>query len=1079
MGFLIFILIVADVFYIYWSNEKINRLEYENKKLKEKVSQLEMVKPETNTANQETNIVKTQTYTVPVTKTYTVSDVENHTEPVEEKIPNVSNVEDKTSTTHVVNESRIPKVEAQPVNTSAIRTKKASSISNDDIKNTCILVVGAILIVLAAVVFLTSEFGNNILKTAVLILLFGIFYKFSNVAEKKYHLNKTSKAFFYISMAYIPICLISFCVLEIMGEYFSLHGDGVYMYCSFSMIVTSIVYYFMYKIQNAKGLFASSILAQLVSIVLFFVTFENNIYIVMIAFLVYNIFLRGLKCNDKELQFLDGINMIIPYAISCGIIYTFPDVSIYKLALFPLLAINLMLLRKKEEMTSYILSVVIYSFGFYLSLIHFKDMGNVFSIGFGCAYVLIVYVFQFFVAKDKTFSNSMTIFGMLSVVIYFQMSLITDATIIFVKPYCVAIIELILMILAYFKNDDKWKKVLEVLMPIVFIFICNNFVMTITDIKYTQLVLAIVLFIVSELIKMNNKRFYRYISLFINIFMSYVFFKSLFIYNNEISKDIVFIVLYNLIYGYIFYKMIYKSFPDQYKLYPAIMILICTQCIQAEIRIAILLVITLLLTIWSLFKSKKITIDRTISLIFFIAFLFNFDALIYIKYLFGMAWGIIHYFTLEDVNEKNAFRFIIYCFAILLLTTEINIMVLVIFAIIFTGLSLYKRKISLETGMSAIYIMFCLKDVNIEYILYLTGIVWGLVHYLLVEKINEKYIFKAVMYLLAFLLLNTNINILLIVGTIIFTGLSLNKRKISIETVMSAIYTMFCIKDVNIEYIMYLVGIAWGFIHYLVVYDIKEKNIFKVIMYGLALLLLSTEVNIIILMLGTLILTGLSLYKRKISVETVMSAIYLVFCLKEIDIAYFRYLMGILWSIIHYMYVSSPNEKTCFRATSYVFGFLLYREILSDLNVEYNSLLTIGITVLAYAILKLPISKDTKNRDVLEYFVFTLQYFYAITSYINNIDGMIYVLFLVFLTMYSYNKKHGAICIVTLAAILINALLLVRIYEVIVLVPWWIYLLLIGISLVVFAMRKESQQNKEKNLERKNFIKELKDRIEK
>ena len=73
--------------------------------------------------------------------------------------------------------------------------------------------------------------------------------------------------------------------------------------------------------------------------------------------------------------------------------------------------------------------------------------------------------------------------------------------------------------------------------------------------------------------------------------------------------------------------------------------------------------------------------------------------------------------------------------------------------------------------------------------------------------------------------------------------------------------------------------------------------------------------------------------------------------------------------------------------------------------------------------------------------------------------------------MYSYMKKYGAIFIVSILAILVNAILLTR--EFWLSIPWWIYLLLVGGILIGFAIKNESDDRKEK-IRYNNYCRTLK-----
>ena len=81
----------------------------------------------------------------------------------------------------------------------------------NEARNNAILAVGATFIVVAAMSFLYSTWYTvpNIVKSAVILILAGVFLGLSRLAGKVFKLTKTAKAFFYIAMVYIPICLFS------------------------------------------------------------------------------------------------------------------------------------------------------------------------------------------------------------------------------------------------------------------------------------------------------------------------------------------------------------------------------------------------------------------------------------------------------------------------------------------------------------------------------------------------------------------------------------------------------------------------------------------------------------------------------------------------------------------------------------------------------------------------------------------------------------------------------------------------------------------------------------------------------
>ena len=271
-----FLLIIVIIAFIVYANDKsfmLKRLKKENEQLREIIKTLQGTKTQTQeTVNQfaiKEQIVK----------------------PVQvESVPNEAKEEVKVQETE--EEKAQKKLEKERVE----REKK----------NTNILVVGAILIVLAAVVFLMSTWNSigSLLKAIVLGLFVFIFLGMSKAAKEKYNLPKAGTAFFYIAMAYIPICLISFSVFGLVGNYFSLEGEGKYIYYAVSFIITSSIYYYNYKKLNSKILFAGTIASQLLSIVLFLLTFENNGFIILAALLGYNLILLKMNFSKDEFEFI-------------------------------------------------------------------------------------------------------------------------------------------------------------------------------------------------------------------------------------------------------------------------------------------------------------------------------------------------------------------------------------------------------------------------------------------------------------------------------------------------------------------------------------------------------------------------------------------------------------------------------------------------------------------------------------------------------------------------------------------------------------------------------------------------------
>lgn len=93
-----------------------------------------------------------------------------------------------------------------------------------------------------------------------------VFLMLSHLSKHKLNLPQTSKAFFYIAMGYIPIVLFSLSLLDLIGEYFSISGDGRFIYLFGASVFIMSLYYViaislvMLCLENTLYLLASSIL---------------------------------------------------------------------------------------------------------------------------------------------------------------------------------------------------------------------------------------------------------------------------------------------------------------------------------------------------------------------------------------------------------------------------------------------------------------------------------------------------------------------------------------------------------------------------------------------------------------------------------------------------------------------------------------------------------------------------------------------------------------------------------------------------------------------------------------------------
>ena len=162
-----------------------------------------------------------------------------------------------------------------------------------------------------------------------------------------------------------------------------------------------------------------------------------------------------------------------------------------------------------------------------------------------------------------------------------------------------------------------------------------------------------------------------------------------------------------------------------------------------------------------------------------------------------------------------------------------------------------------------------------------------------------------------------------------------------------------------------------------------------------------------------------------------------------------------------------------YKGLLYITLYSLYVTILNDLGMQKHMFLyIIGLYILGILSSKTIFNKYENN----EYIILGFLYLISLFLYRDSIaDGMICVSFMVATLIFSYIKNYGALFVCTLIAIIINVLLLSR--SLWLSMPWWVYLLTIGIVLILFAMRNESKE-KNTTIEIGNSIKSLQEKID-
>ena len=228
-------------------------------------------------------------------------------------------------------------VEAR-VNTPTPVSVEKKKIDDKEIKNSLILITGAVLIIIAAIVFLTStwEFTLDIVKTMVIFLMFGVFLAGSHIAKKYLGLEKISKAFIYIAFSYLPLALFSICLFGLLGHYLSYQGAGKYVYLAISSIILSIVYYLYMKKNNDVLIAIYSLVFQLLSCAFIGLFIKEDVHLVLLALSLFVLLINSLhfdyRFKSKEFDLRSIVVLTILLLVGL-VVYAYDFSFFYLLAL--------------------------------------------------------------------------------------------------------------------------------------------------------------------------------------------------------------------------------------------------------------------------------------------------------------------------------------------------------------------------------------------------------------------------------------------------------------------------------------------------------------------------------------------------------------------------------------------------------------------------------------------------------------------------------------------------------------------------------------------------------------------------
>lgn len=190
---------------------------------------------------------------------------------------------------------------------------------------------------------------------------------------------------------------------------------------------------------------------------------------------------------------------------------------------------------------------------------------------------------------------------------------------------------------------------------------------------------------------------------------------------------------------------------------------------------------------------------------------------------------------------------------------------------------------------------------------------------------------------------------------------------------------------------------------------------------------------------------------------------------------YFTIILLMVWSLANFD--SKKKYHNFIKTVLYVNGLWLYNAIIHDTNLENITLLNLfGYFTTLYLFTRTILcEKYHELATGLEWGITIILCLIAIVIYQNELDGILFVSFLILMMAVSYLKKLEPTFYISLVFIIINAFLLTRTFWFS--LPWWLYLLIIGFVLILFATNNELQTSIKRQKILKMWRKHFKDEV--
>ena len=137
---------------------------------------------------------------------------------------------------------------------------------------------------------------------------------------------------------------------------------------------------------------------------------------------------------------------------------------------------------------------------------------------------------------------------------------------------------------------------------------------------------------------------------------------------------------------------------------------------------------------------------------------------------------------------------------------------------------------------------------------------------------------------------------------------------------------------------------------------------------------------------------------------------------------------------------------------------------MNDLNIGYYSIYFLGLYLALIAITRLVFKKEEKELPLLESIAFIIISLISLIMINEPVDAILMIIIIFIITLFSFVNKYKVLLYCSLAGMIVH--IVKQTLEFWASIPIYIYILIIGLTLILFAMFDERLNIKKKDKEK-------------